>query len=705
MIERCARRSLHAFVGTAAALFVLWLLEIAGLAKLHAPARWLTGLAALALASTLACSAAALWKSPRSPRRTRSLVLAGILLLCFAVRFVGLDFELMDEPVGDEGVFHEVSQRINRGEPIPDTFNYGHFLYYAGAFALWFYDLFPGFITWLLEIFYTTIEGYGVQRLLLHGVNALLSTLVAGAVFGAAGRIAGGTRGFDDPGDERSHAFTAACLSSLLIVFSPLYSGIARQLIADVPAAAFAAFSLYFVSRLLTRERLADYLLAGAAAGLAAASKYPGGVVAIAIFAVWLSWRIRRRSWSWDLVWAALISIGAMVAAMPGLLLSPEAAFRGGGYDVFFGFRQYARGGWLGVQPESNLVWYGRELASSFGWGALVLGVIGLPLLGRSERSRWLLMAVFPTTYLVLIFSMSMVVHRNLQVVMPALAILIGTSVSAVARRLKDNRSLAVAVVVLALAVPVWKTSAWTVSQTRPGTRQVARDWIDEHVPEGASIIRERYAAKPSEERYRVLSRRFAAWVEPEEMESGSWDVLLLARPAYGRFVEARSLRRAHQEEFRNRYLKLLELPRVAEFAPSAFTSGPELSVHLIEPATVTYREHRIFLPDDATFISHPDLRRDGPGKWLQYTLRWQFAVFKDFFRAGSYKVEFGTNPPPKEGYLHVIDRRNREVGTFDLLSPVEIALPRDEKYLFRVFIAPPTRLYGIEISKLDTAP
>ncbi len=680
-----------------ALLAAVWLLEIGGLFKSHALARAMT---AVFLASGLAfllSSALGLWRSPRGPERNRALVLAGLLVAAFAVQFVGLDFELMDRPIGDEGVFHEVSQLINRGEPIPKTFNYGHFLYYAGALAIWFYDLFPVALTWLFEVFYETIEGYGVQRLLLMSVNALLSALVAGAVFGAAYRVAGAPTGALQPSSGRVQALPAAALAGSLMVFSPLFNGVAHELIADVPAAAFAAFTLYFVSRLLEREVLSDYLFAGVTAGLAAASKYPGGVVAVAIFAIWLYWRIRLRNWSWKLLWAALASLGAMVAVMPGLLVYPKIAFRGAGLDIFFGFRQYAYGGWIGVQPESSLIWYGRKILFNFGWPAIALCLVGLVFLAPSQRRRWLLMAVFPAVYLTLIFSMSMVVRRNLQAALPALAILVGAGVAAAIGRAGGRKIIGTALGLIALALPAWRATSWSISQTRPGTRQIARTWIEENIPEGASLIRERYTPKPSEN-YGSVSHRFAAWVTPAAMKSGEWDYLVLAEPAYARFVSAKKFRREYQEEYKRRYLEMLEFPKVAEFEPSAFTSGPRLTIYRLEPDEPRYLDERLFLPDEATFISHPDLRRDGPGKPLQYTLRWQFAVFKDFFSAGDYEVELGMNPTPKEGYLHVVDRNNREVGRFDLLNDFTVFLPRDEKYLFRVFIAPPTRLYGVKI-------
>ncbi len=690
-------------LGAGVLLLSLWLFEISGLFEHHGLARLVTLVFGLCLFAFLLATALDLWASPRGPKRNRTLALAVLLVAAFVIQFVGLDFELLDRPIGDEGVFQEVSQLINRGEPIPKTFNYGHFLYYAGAFAIWFHDLFPAAVTWLLELFYTTIEGYGVQRILLLSVNALLSALVAGAVFGAAYRVAGASPFAPEPATRRLEPLPAAAFAGCLVVFSPLFNGVAHELIADVPAAAFAAFTLYFVSRLLEREELIDYLLAGVAAGLAAASKYPAGVVAVAIFAVWLYWRIHLRAWSWKLLGAALASLGAMVAVMPGLVVYPEIAFRGSGFDIFFGFRQYAYGGWIGVQPDSNLLWYGREILVNFGWPAITLGLVGVVLLKPDQRRRWLLMSAFPVVYLTLILSMSMVVRRNLQAALPALAILVGVGVAAVITRVGVRKIHWVVLGLVALALPAWRTTAWSISQTRPGTRQLARAWMEENIPEGASLVRERYTPQPDEQRYAYASHRFAAWLDPEDMKSGEWDYLILAQPSYARFVNAQSFRRDHQEEYKRRYLEILEFPKVAEFAPSALTFGPLLSIHQLLPDKPRYLSERLFLPDEATFISHKDLRRDGPGKPLQYTKRWQFAVFKDFLSAGDYQVELGMNPLPKEGYLHVVDRKNREVGRFDLRTDIKVTLPADEKYLLRVFIAPPTRLYGVKVSRAGT--
>ena len=56
------------------------------------------------------------------------------------------------------------------------------------------------------------------------------------------------------------------------------------------------------------------------------------------------------------------------------------------------------------------------------------------------------MLAIFPAAYFALILSMSMVVRRNLQVLMPALAVLLGTAIAAVKKPVVEPL----------VAVPIW---------------------------------------------------------------------------------------------------------------------------------------------------------------------------------------------------------------------------------------------------------
>jgi 4-amino-4-deoxy-L-arabinose transferase-like glycosyltransferase len=685
-------RSLWTPSALGAVLIVLWLRDVMGPglpAAMRAPA------ILLLLGAAVTWLAAAVTRALRTrdpgKSRTETLWVIALLALALVLRFTGLDFELVDHPVSDEGVYLAASERINAGEPFPDTFNYGHFLYYSGALVLWVQESLPGIVPPIIEFFYGVETTFEHKRIALKAICALLGALTVPAVFAIGRRVAG---------------VAAGAISALLIAFSPLYNDISHQLISDVPSGYFAALCMVFVARLLKEERLRDYLLAGVAAGLAAGSKYPGGVVAIAIFGIWLWWRIRERQWSWSLLWSGLSAIATMLAVMPALVFAPGAAFSGTGLDIFFGFRQYAFGGWLGVQPESAAIWYGKRLLDSFGFAAVIVGLAGTVFLERGSRGRLLRLLPFPVFYLTLISAMSMVVERNLQPLLPMLAVLLGVGTAGwfeEARRRRLNVAVAFPVVLGALVLfqPALETVAWDVSRTRDGTRQLARTWIEENLPDGVSILREGYTSRLDPERYHVQRLRFAAWMPDEELFSTRWDFLLLARNAHGRFLRPEALTREHEREYAERYRKIFDrLELVREWRPSVLRAGAHLMLYRVEPLAPEFRTTRTFMADDATWVSNLELRREGPGSPLTYTRRWQYGVFKEFLEGGTYDVSLGVNREPDEGYLYVLTPFGDEVGTWEASRQFQISLPGPGKYLFRVFLAPPAKLTGWIIEK-----
>ena len=680
--------------GLSIGLIVIWLLDITGtsLPRLVVAVGAAICLAGIGLWLLIRVVAAVGYRNDKNSARSRIGV--AILALALVIRFVGIQFELTDHPRSDEGVYMATAERINNGDLFPKTFNYGHFLYYADALALWLQDTFPAPITATVSSIYGVETPFEVSRILLKCINALFGALTALAVF-AIGRRVGG--------------LAAGSLSALLITFSPVYNDISHEVISDVPAGFFATLTLVFVARLLDGEKLRDYLLAGIAAGLAAGSKYPGGVAAIAILGVWLYWRWKLRTWSWSLLWAAVTSAAAMIAVMPGLLLSRDAAFSGRGLDLFFGFRQYAFGGWLGVQPESAALWYGARILESSGLPALLLGVGGIAFLPASIRRRLLLVVPFPLFYLTLISSMSMVVVRNLQPALPMVAVVLGVGATGWLHVLRLKRPAwgrwpAFALGTMVLALPAVKTIAWDIAHSRPGTRQLARQWIGENVPDGISILREGYTSILDTELYEVKHLRFAAWMPDDELFSSTWDYLLLARNAHRRFLDPEALTREHERELAERYRRIFStLDLVNEWRPSMLRAGAHLLLYRVEPVPPVYRHRRRFLATEATYVSDQALRKLGPTEPLLYTRRWQYAVFKDFFEAGRYLVVLEVDPIPEEGYFYVVTPDNVEIGTWDVRRRFEIELPQQGKYLFRLFLAPPARLSSWRLRAVDS--
>lgn len=520
-------------------------------------------MAVLAILATLA------WISSWLRRADRLLLV--LVLSAIAFGFAGLGHEVGKGYYTDEGHYLHHAREINDGEPFTRSFVYPHLTYYLDAFALWLAELLPAPVAWLARTLYGVERPPVVSWLVLRWVTAALGALTVVPVYLLARRVAGPLAGG---------------LAGASTIFSVHYQEGFQVNISDVPSAFFATVCMALVGRLLDGESTRSYVLAGMASGLAAAAKYPAGVVAVAIVAVWVVHRVATRRWAWGLLWAGLASLGTFLALHPSLFVHTRAALFGP-RGFFFGVRQYAGGGWVGVQPESNALYYLEKVAGNFGWPALALAVAGVFFLGRDARRRLLALAAYPVIFLALIVSMNMVVLRNLFPVIPTLAVFLGVAVSgwrSLAERRFPRPRLAVAViVVLALAWPAAATTRQTITLTRASTRDLMADWIREHVPRGAGILKESYTPDFLPREYRTLHRRFAFRIPEERFTDPRFDYLLLAGSAYWRWLRPENADKPHGDWYRRVFDRHTLVHRV-EGGP--WRRGPELRLYRLRETT-----------------------------------------------------------------------------------------------------------------------
>lgn len=608
---------------------------------------------------------------------TAGRILLLLVLVSLAIHWSGVAWELTGRYYRDEGIYYAAANDINQGELLPESFIYGHLPYYLYALVLWIQSLFPGTVTWLATWMFGLSKDVDVSWLLMRGVNTTLGAMTAVPVFVIGRRAAG---------------LAAATLGTTFIVFSPLYNEITQLIISDVPAAFFAAVSLMFVAGLIVEEGTTGYLLAGVAAGLAAACKYPAGVVAIAIVAIWLYWRLRRRNWSWTLVWAGLASVVTVLLVMPAFWAHSGSAFAGQGKDVLFGFRQYGRGGWIGVMPGSNVHYYGQLILGSFGLPAVVLGVLGWWRLERPQRRRLWPMLPFPTVYLVLMVAMSMVVKRNLLPVLPALAVLFGIGVAAWAqwigrRAVPRSTPWLILLMAVVLALPVYRTTMQTVAFARPSTREEAAQWINANVAPGATIIKESYTPHLHPKKYTVQQTRFAARIPIEEVRNGDWDFLLLARNAYGRFLDPENWSKPHHELYAQHYRELLQLEMVCDFPPGRTRLGPDLQLYKVDPRDLTYGE---------------DYRYAFDGRGFTYPRDDAYLLLKGYLQPGQYRFTVATEPPRVAGRIDAVTRDGRRAGEFAVTaSRASGNLPWRAKYFFYIYLTQDTEIRAFEAERV----
>jgi 4-amino-4-deoxy-L-arabinose transferase-like glycosyltransferase len=500
--------------------------------------------------------------------RQSVVTLAIILLVAALLRFValgaGIPFNIgVDEPE----VMNRVVQMMRTGDLNPHFFDYPGFYFYiqlvvaclrflAGATA--------GHWTSLEQV--TTADFYFWGR----AVTAFFGTLTVFMVYLAGLRW--GSR----------HAALAAGLMAVM----PLHVRESHYVLTDVPATFFVTLTLLLSLRAGERERAADFAWAGAAAGLAAATKYPAALsLLLPLLAVWMTLGTKPSR-----LVASLAVLGAAAAAF--LLAAPYTVLDLPGF--LNGYAHLA--GYYSPKPLPEAAWltYYKHLSRSMEWPAFLLVLTGLGLGAvRSVRGpgrlRWALALTFPLVYFYFLSGHTLVFGRYLLPLLPFVCLLAAAgAVSGVSllRRFDIPRTARTAVIAtltaLALVPPAWQSLNFVRMMSRTSTVELAHQWILDNVPKGASIVLETGALLLAPDRYAarnvpqlVLDHR--APQEYDEYVKEGVEYVVASSQRYGDALDQPH----HNPELYKAYMRLFEQSReVARFTPNGENPGPELRVY-----------------------------------------------------------------------------------------------------------------------------
>jgi 4-amino-4-deoxy-L-arabinose transferase-like glycosyltransferase len=192
---------------------------------------------------------------------------------------------------------------------------------------------------------------------------------------------------------------TALLGAGLLAVF-PLHVRESHFVLTDVPTTFFATLTFLLTLRAHEQQQMKAFALAGAAAGLAAATKYPGGLaIVMPLMAIWMTPGARPSR-----IVGALAIVGGSGAAF--LIAAPYTfldlpAFLNGFAHLMTSYNGKAPG------DPAWLVYF-KHLRNSVQWPALLLMLAGAVLavvraIRGSGRVRWALAVTFPVLYFVFI--------------------------------------------------------------------------------------------------------------------------------------------------------------------------------------------------------------------------------------------------------------------------------------------------------------
>ena len=448
-------------------------------------------------------------------KKWRWLILAVITLIAGWLRFSAINFGLPDQfrPDEEDLVPRAVGVQAKRNPVYPE----GQIYLVRGVLRS-----------------YATVTGQDLRQAYArdHGaqafsiarwVSAVMGTATVPIIYLAAAAIYGPV---------------AAIVSSALLAVSFIHVRDSKFAKTEVPAGFWLALSILMMLRIPTRGRVVDYGLAGLFCGLAAATHYPSGAIAIGILVAHLEARRREGKPLFGALFDPRIYVAGFVSLVVFLAVNLSL--------VLHWKRAVAT---YGALRDASRMWNGGYSPAGFGWSWLLR--VAMPR-GFGIELELLLLAVLlwvivrrkPGTLALLAFVLvcfwSLTSgHPQLQIrylINPLLAmvLLAGVFASEVVGPSLSRFGVAGRGIVAALAAALLLSPSLVrdlqmnhlLGQT--DARTIARQWMIAHVPQGSTVAMmggDGYGKPKFNERYHIIS------IDPPltnggSLESAGWVVL-----------------------------------------------------------------------------------------------------------------------------------------------------------------------------------
>ena len=399
------------------------------------------------------------------------LALAGILLGALGVRLYGLQHGL-------PFIFHsDESQHYTRYavEMFDDGLNPHYFqnpttftyLVHLALRARGFDDIATQYATDPSEI-------YEIARV----VAVALALFGVAAVYAVGRRLWGTLEGL---------------VAAAVIAFAALPVAYSRYAVTDVGVLLPVAVAVYGLVRIREDGARRYYVIAGIGLGLTVAFKYTAGLILVPIV-VAIVLRASRREEPLRRVAVGAV-IAGLAAALVFFLTNPFFVLDlGEATDQLEAQRHAASNEKVGQMEESPFGFYLSSLGWGLGWAALAAAAVGVAWQFRRDRARALLLVLFPLLLVLYLGSdAERYFARWLLPAYPVLALLAGVAVAGVARSV-SSRPVAHGAVAFVLAAAMMAQPIVTDLHTgkvleRADTRELARNWMLEHLPHGTRIV------------------------------------------------------------------------------------------------------------------------------------------------------------------------------------------------------------------------
>jgi len=494
---------------------------------------------------------------PGSPRIKVEFVLIGlILLVALLFRVWGINFDLPYIYNPDEPIYVTISlDMFKTGDLNPHYFRYPSLFFYINSFAYLPYYLFGKY----RGIFISPSDILG-PLMVIGGVakapmpNTILLGRLISVIFGV------GTVGLTFViGKRLIGKASVGWIAALMMAVSQINVVVSRSIIPDPFMIFFSAAAFLAAVLVYQQGKTWQYLVAGLCVGLAASSKYNGGLIVLPLlFAHFL--RYGKRAFKERNLYLALIFSGlGFLAATPFALFDLSKFLS----DLMADAHEYTTG--HPGNEGDTLLWYMKYMLRT----ANVIYILALLEILRGFYSRSkeiLLLSVFPILYFIFI---NRFIVRNAQTLLPINMFSFLLAASFLIHLLDHARAIAVkplrisasasiiGLIIVSITMQTYVTVTGIIQQTTVNSRKIAVSWIDQNLPKGSKIGIEMYSPYVDPTRFSLEGHWSVIDQNPEWYVEQGFDFVILSEGAYGRYFgdpERYQAEISQYEKFFNRF-------------------------------------------------------------------------------------------------------------------------------------------------------
>ncbi len=294
---------------------------------------------------------------------------------------------------------------------------------------------------------------------------------------------------------ERLFGRTVALLGAAIfgVAFLPIfYSHLALN---DTPALAPVALSLYGIAGVLRRGWRRDYVISGVGIGLAAATKYTGGIMLVCLLAA-----AAGDGAGGAVVVALRRTALALLAALAAFVIAnPYAVLDFSAFQAGVATQQSLAGGGapikLGTTAGSGTAYYLWTFTWGLGWAPSIAALGGaIALLVRRRLTMALVLLPAPIAFILYMGDQQRFFGRWLMPIFPIVSLLGAYgAVEAVRWLVRTRRAPALVAGTVITVVMLSQGLAAVIHNdavlARPDTRNLARSWMVAHIPAGAKVV------------------------------------------------------------------------------------------------------------------------------------------------------------------------------------------------------------------------